>query len=318
MLPSLPRIELAARSIDPCFLHSPQSEFEPLSRELGVRLTLKVETVNPIRSFKGRGTDWFVRNLPDSTPLVCASAGNFGQGLAYAARAREIPLRVFAAENANPLKVARMRELGAEITLAGHDFDAAKDAAREYATCAGHRYVEDGRELEIAEGAGTIAVELLAAMSTPDAVAVPVGNGALINGMGAWIKHNAPRTKVIGVCAAGAPAMERSWRARKPIATAAAETIADGIGVRVPVPEAVEIMPHVVDDIVLVDDAAILRAMRLLLLHTGLLVEPAGAAGVAAILAHRERFAGQTAATLLCGSNVTAAQFQEWFAVQGS
>src|SRR5260370_1170417 len=128
---SVARIEEAVSVIDPLFRDSPQLTFEPLSRELGSELVLKVDTLNPIRSFKGRGACYYVHRLPDVKPLVTTSAGNFGQGLAYAARARGIPLTVFASETANQLKVARMRDLGAKVMLAGQDFDAAKEVARE-------------------------------------------------------------------------------------------------------------------------------------------------------------------------------------------
>jgi threonine dehydratase len=310
---SVPRIEEAMSVMDPVFRNTPQISCDPLSREAGADIVLKVETLNPIRSFKGRGTDYFVHCLEDRTPLVTASAGNFGQGLAYAARKRGLGLEVFAAENANPLKVDRMRDLGAKVTLTGSDFDAAKAAAREYAERTERRLVEDGREAAISEGAGTIGLELLRLEKTLDAIVVPVGNGAMINGIGTWVKAHLPGTRIIGVCAAGAPAMERSWRSSQVMVTAEANTIADGIAVRVPVPVAVEHMKDTVDDVLLIDDATTLQAMRLLLHHTGLLVEPAGAIGVAAIIAHREQFAGRYVATPLCGSNVTPQQFREWF-----
>src|ERR671930_1018755 len=128
---SAERIAEAREAIDPVFKDTPQYVSEPLSELLGLRLLVKVESVNPIRSFKGRGADWFLQTLDsDGAGLVCASAGNFGQGMAYAARKRARKLTVFAALNANPLKVERMRALGAEVRLEGHDFDAAKEAAR--------------------------------------------------------------------------------------------------------------------------------------------------------------------------------------------
>ena len=295
------------------FLNSPQLRFDTLSRDLGADLVLKNETLNPIRCFKGRGADYFVHRLDHQTPLVTASAGNFGQGLAYAARKRELPLTTFAAVNANPLKLSRMRELGAEVVLSGHDFDAAKTAARDHAERMGRLFVEDGREPPITEGAGTIAVELLRWQQHFDAVLVPLGNGAMINGIGTWIKAHSPATRVIAVCAAGAPSMERSWRSGNFERTERVDTIADGIGVRVPVPEALDDMRGTVDDILLVDDQTILSAMRLLLAHTGLAIEPSGAVGVAAIQKYRKRFAGQSLATVLCGANVTTEQMQDWF-----
>lgn len=275
-----------------------------------------METVNPIRSFKGRGTDYLLHRLDgQAKALVCASAGNFGQGMAYAARKRGVRLTVFAAEAANPLKVERMRALGATVILAGADFDAAKEAAVRHAESSGDLYVEDGLWGPIAEGAGTIAVELARSHPGLDAVFVPLGNGALVNGIGTWLRHASPGTRVIAVCAAGAPAMELSWRQGRPVSTEAIDTIADGIAVRVPVPEALDLMRGTVDEVMLVDDGQILAAMRSLLLDTGLAVEPAGAAGLAAIQSRSAEFAGRRVATPLCGGNLTAEQVRGWLAV---
>src|SRR5436190_1042473 len=137
---SLSRIEEASRVIDPVFRCSPQFTSDALNAQLGLELVCKVETMNPIHSFKGRGADYFVHQLgADSFQtgqpghLVCASAGNFGQGLAYAARKRGSVVTVFAAETANPLKLDQMRKLGAEVVLQGADFDVAKQVAREFA-----------------------------------------------------------------------------------------------------------------------------------------------------------------------------------------
>jgi threonine dehydratase len=143
-----------------------------------------------------------------------------------------------------------------------------------------------------------------------------VGNGALINGMGAWIKAFAPHTQVIGVCASGAPSMADSFRAGEPRPTVEADTIADGIAVREPVPEAVRQMTSLVDDVVLVDDADVIDAMRMCHEHLGLVVEPAGVAGLAAAARYRERFSGQTVATPLCGGNVTPQQRHEWLRLE--
>jgi threonine dehydratase len=311
---SLDAIRDAAGVIDPVFLHSPQFECDPLGSAVGARILIKVETLNPIRSFKGRGAEYFVHGLaPDAPRLVCASAGNFGQGMAWATRRRGRSLDVFAATTANPLKVERMRALGATVHLAGDDFDAAKDAARAFADRHGAWFVEDGREPAISEGAGTIALELFSSGPPVDAVVVPLGNGALLGGIATWVRAVAPQTRVVAVCASGAPSMERSWRAGRVITTDHADTIADGIGVRVPIPEAVSDLQGIVDDVLLVEDEHALDAMQLLLTHVGLIVEPAGAVGVAAIRAHHEQFAGQRVATVLCGGNVTEEQRRLWF-----
>ena len=301
---SLDRIAEAATTIDPVFRNSPQFLAEGLSERLGLRLVAKVEVVNPIRSFKGRGTDFFVQQLgADRRPIVCASAGNFGQGMAFAARKRDLPLHVFAAESANPLKVARMRGFGAQVQLVGADFDSAKDHAREFAARQGFHFVEDGAEPAIAEGAGTMAVELAAWPEPFDAVYVQVGNGAIINGIGRWLKHVARQTRLIGVSAVGSPAMERSWRTGTLVVTDSTDTIADGIATRVPVPLALSEMALAVDDMVLVDDAAIKEAMAHAFDEFGLVLEPSGAAGLAAITDQRAQLKGQLVATILCGGN---------------
>jgi threonine dehydratase len=314
---SVDRIREAAETIDPVFLNSPQYVCEPLSARLGVTTVLKVECVNPIRSFKGRGADYLLHRLGGQAGgFVCASAGNFGQGMAYAARKRGDRLTVFAAVAANPLKVERMRALGADVVLEGADFDAAKAAAHEHARRTGAFYVEDGLMPEIAEGAGTIAVELgrlNQRQEQLDALFVPLGNGSLVNGIGTWVKHSYPdATRVIAVCAAGAPAMELSWRAGTPVSTETADTIADGIAVRVPVPEALTAMRATVDEVMLVTDEEILDAMRMLFLDAGLVVEPAGAAGVAAVARRRSEFAGRRVAVPICGGNLTEVQIGRW------
>lgn len=310
---SVGNITDAAKRIDPVFRDTPQFVCEPVSERLDVETVLKVEFVNPIRSFKGRGTDYLVQRLGEDAAggLVCASAGNFGQGMAYACRKAGRKITVFASRSANTLKVERMRALGAEVVLEGDDFDAAKDAARRRASTTGALYVEDGLLGPISEGAGTIALELGRLEAPLDAVFVPLGNGALVNGIGTWLRRASPRTRVIAVCSSDAPAMERSWRAGHPVSAPAA-TIADGIAVRVPVPEALEIMRRTVDEVMLVSDAEILEAMRMLFSLTGLAVEPAGAAGIAAIAHSSGEWAGRRVATPLCGSNLTAAQLRDW------
>jgi threonine dehydratase len=313
----LQRIEAAPRLIDPVFLGSPCYECEPLGHVLGLRLVLKVETLNPIRSFKGRGAELFMARDAGAEPLVCASAGNFGQALAYACRSRALSVTVFAAEGANPRKVDAMRALGADVRLAGHDFDAAKEAARRHAEARGLRLVVDGREPAIAEGAGTIALELIAAEPALDAVFVPLGNGALLAGMGTVLRALGPSVRVVGVASRGAPAMVASLEAGRPVATERADTIADGIAVRVPVPEALADLEGLVDDARLVDDVDVLRAMRLVHEHAGIVVEPAGAVGVAALLADLGAYRGARVATVLCGGNLTAAQVRAWIAPAG-
>jgi threonine dehydratase len=309
----LDAIREAAETIDPVFRDSPQFIAETLGGQLGMRVLCKVETINPVRSFKGRGCDFLLRRRGQSAlPMVTASAGNFGQGLAYAARARGVPVVVFAAETASPFKVERMRALGAEVRLVGHDLDAAKQVARAWASGKGVPFVEDGRDPEIVAGAGSIAVELLRWPERIDAVLVPVGNGALAAGVGAWLKAHAPATRVIGVVAERAPSMLLSWRAGQPVATESADTLADGIAVRIPVPDAVARLATAVDEIIAVEDGQILAAMRLAFETLGIVVEPAGAVGLAGTMALRDLLQDQLVAVPLCGGNLSPAQVARW------
>lgn len=307
---SFARVEEAARTVDPVFLRSPQYVCEPLGEALGVALTLKVETANPVRCFKGRGASYCVSKLDGDGPLVCASAGNFGQAMAYACRTRGRRLIVFAGVTANPLKVERMRALGAEVRQAGEDFDAAKLEARRFAAEAGLRFVEDGLETATAEGAGTIGMELSTAGL--DAVLVPLGNGALLGGVALALRQMAPQVKIVAVQAAGAPAMTESLRSGRMVCHEEIRTIADGIGVRIPIPEALDYLHGMIDTFLLVREESILAGMRLIHQHAGVVVEPSGAVGVAALIENREMFRGQRVGTILCGGNLTAEQMREW------
>lgn len=309
---SLERIAQAATVIDPVFLNSPQYLAGFPGERLDCRLVVKVETLNPIRSFKGRGAEYLAASLRGRPHLVCATAGNFGQGMAFAARKRGLPLTVFTAANANPLKVERMRALRADVRLA-QDYDAAHLAAKAFAMENGAQLVEDGRDPAIAEGAGTIGLELLRWPDPFDAILVPLGDGALLAGVARWVKAHQPATQMIGVCAKGAPAMERSWRSGRVQERERADTIADGIAVRIPFPEALADLTGLVDDILLVEDDTLVAAMRLAHQELGVVLEPAGAAGLAAVLTYRERFQGQLVGAILSGGNITAEQIRQWF-----
>jgi threonine dehydratase len=306
---SAAKIDDARKKIDPIFLHTNLLR----SDRLALSLVAKDETENPIRSFKGRGTGYFLADVAgDRTPLVTASAGNFGQGLAYNAARHGRSLVVFASINANPLKIEAMRRFGAEVFLAGEDFDAAKEAAKIYAVERDLQFVEDGASAAIAEGAGTIAAELTEEVDDIDAIFIPLGNGALAAGIGCWFKSRSPRTKVIAVAAKGAPCMALSHNAGDVISTPEAGTIADGIAVRIPVPSAIGWLKDTIDDVVLVDDDQILDAMRFAHETWKRLVEPAGAAGLAAILAQASTLKGSRVATMLCGANLTDQQIKVW------
>lgn len=314
---SIQRIVAASEAIDPPFRDTPQYEAETLREQLGFRLVVKVETVNPIRSFKARGAQFLVSQLSGSPHLVCATAGNFGQGMAYAARKRGWPITIFVGANANPMKVQRMRDLGATVRTGSDNPDALHAEAKKFAQEHGAQLVEDGREAAIAEGAGTIAVELLRWPKCFDDIVVPLGDGALLGGMARWVKAQCPQTRMIGVCASASPAMERSWRSKRVVSAPCDGTIAAGIVVGTPFEEAVTDLVDVIDDVLLVPDSSLIAAMRLAHQELGLVLEPAGAAGLAAVLDHRQQFQGKLVATVLTGGNVAAENMRAWFAQSG-
>jgi threonine dehydratase len=299
------RIAAAREVIERAFLDTPQKSYPELSAHLGCDLVVKDETAGPLGCFKGRGADLHVRQLRGGRGLVCASAGNFGLALADAGRRAGVPVTVFASGNASAFKLARIRERGGSVMQQGADFDAAKDAARAYAAARRLEFVEDGAEIAISEGAGTIAVEL-DADGPFDAVVIPVGNGALAAGMGTWIRYRSPSTRIVGVCSDGAPVMRECWlhRLAAARADARADTIADGIAVRVPVPEAVDDLRVVLHEFVTVSDAQLRMAMASVRKLLGTAVEPSAVAGIAAIATDRKRFAGLRVATVLTGRNV--------------
>jgi threonine dehydratase len=313
----LDRIRAAQAVIDPVFRTTPQYVCEPLGAALGCSMLLKVETLNPVRSFKGRGTEavtsWLRQREDFAATAVCASAGNLGQALAYSGARRQIPVTVVAATRANPMKIDRIRELGATVVLHGDDHEDARQLARDIAAAEGAYLVEDSLDLFTCDGAGTIGLELLEdAREDVDVLLVALGGGAMASGIGCVAKAIAPHVEVIGVQPAGAPALSLSWRAREVINTETADTIADGVAGRFPIPEVLDDLLVVLDDVVLVGEERIKAGMRLLYQHAGLVVEPSAALGVAAVLEDRDRFAGRRVASIICGSNVMPTDFARW------
>ena len=315
---TIPELEPAAiraahGRIDRAFTGSPQFVHEGLSDRLGRPVIVKVETVNPIRSFKGRGTWIAVAALAGEgrigadRPIACVSAGNFGQGVAYAARALGVPAVVFTSIHANRAKIERMRALGAEVIETGEDFDAARTASEAYATDHPVELLVDGDDPRISTGAATLALEVTDAVAAgdlpaPAIVSVPVGNGALINGVGSWLRAELPGCRVLGVQAEAAAAMANSFRAGRAIDTDSAATYADGIATRVAIPAAVELLAGRVDEMRTVSEDDLHAAQAILTAELGITVEGAAAASWAGLLAGP--LPAGPALVIVTGSNV--------------
>jgi threonine dehydratase len=313
------RIRAARRVIDPVFLDTPLFRCEALEPELGCAVSVKLETANPVRSFKGRGTEVVASQLADSgsRAVVCASAGNLGQALAWSGRGRGLDVTVVASRFAPAAKLDRIRALNARLELVDGDFDMARKRAADIAAHDGIRLVEDSLDIETCEGAATIGLELADAASSFDAVLIALGGGALATGVGHVLKALAPEVEVICVQPRGAPAMTLSWRRRRVVTTDSARTIADGVAGRCPIPAVLDDLLLVADDAVLVQESSIIAGLRLLLEQAGLVVEPSAALGIAALLEDRDRFAGRRVVTIVCGSNVDIATYHRWVSPTG-
>lgn len=286
---NLAEVERALKLVDPIFLHTPQFESQPLSERYGCRVIVKVETVNPIGSFKGRGGDWLAQTADLGRPLVCASAGNLGQGLAYGARRAGLELHVFASRAANALKLERMRSLGATLHLVDGDFDLAKTTASQQAESRGWRLVVDGEDPRLAEGAATMAAELTGALGEEiDTIFLPVGNGSLACGAAVWFKQKSPKTRVVGVSSLVAPATHDTWKSGQITVGPPFSTIAEGLCARVPVPSAVACLRDTLDDFVLLDESLFLDAMADLWSAHRIVAEPSGVAPLAAAAASED------------------------------
>jgi threonine dehydratase len=310
----LDQVRAAVGEIDRVFLDTPMLPCTPLGRALGCSVTLKVETLNPVRSFKGRGTETVAAAAREKgvSRVVCASAGNLGQALAYSGSRRGLGVTVVAAQNANPLKLRQITALGADVRLVGEDIEDARLLAREIAEADGAQLVEDSLDLATSEGAATIGLELVRDDPALDVVLVALGGGAMAGGVGYVVRSLAGHAEVIGVQPRGAPAMALSWRQGTVVETERIETIADGVAGRCPIPEVLDDLLVVLDDVALVTEDSIKAGMRALYEHAGLVVEPSAALGIAAILEQPERFAGRRVTTILCGSNVGPADFARW------
>jgi threonine dehydratase len=298
---------IAARKIVYQYLKpTPLHHYPTLSELVGAQIYIKHENHQPIGAFKVRGGLVMAAGLnPDQRQggLFTASTGNHGQSVSYAARAYGVQATIAVPEGANPGKVAAMRALGAEVIFHGDDFDTAREWITEVAAERGGTFVGPTDE-PLIHGVGTYALEILEELPDVDVILVPVGAGSGVCGTCIVAKTINPKIKVFGVQSAQAPAMQKSWKAGKPL-TAQMKTFAEGIATRVPFENTQRIMGRYLDDFVLVDDKEIKKAIVTLLEHTHNLAEGAGAAPLAAALQLKERIAGRKVALVMSGGNLS-------------
>lgn len=258
-----------------------------LSEECGCEIYLKKENLQVTGAFKIRGAYNKIATLSEferEQGVIAASAGNHAQGVAMAAQIFGIKALIVMPESTPLTKINGVRYYGAEVILAGSNYDEAYAYASAYGQEHGMVFVHPFADEAVMAGQGTIALEMLETCPDLDAVVIPVGGGGLISGMASAIKALSPQTKVIGVSAQGAPAMKESFDAKRPIDSPSVRTIADGIAVRDTSEITLKHILETVDQIVTVDDEEIANAILFLLERQKLVVEGAGAAGVAAML----------------------------------
>jgi threonine dehydratase len=317
-MPTLADVFQARRRIASYLRPTPVLEPEALSEALGFRAVVKCEHLNPTGAFKVRGGVNLLAAMPAAERargVVAASTGNHAQSVAYAARLFHVPAVIYMPENANPLKAAATRSLGARVILEGADFDEARRAAEARAESDGLRLVRSIEPL-LVSGVAVGALELLEAVPDLDVILVPVGGGSGVLGAGVVARAVNPAIRVIGVQAEGAPAIYRSWKEGRRVVTATACTFAEGLATREPFAMTLALLPRLVDEMMLVSDEAIVGAIRLLIETSRQVAEGAGAAAVAAAMARRFEFAGQTVGLMLSGANITAEQLQRILSYQ--
>ena len=306
----------ARRRISPHLRATPLYPYAGLDELLGAEVWVKHENHQPVGAFKVRGGVNLVSQLDESERergLIAASTGNHGQSVAYAARLYGVAARICVPENANPVKLAAMRALGAELVVHGKDFDAAREHCEQLAAEHGYRYVHSGNEPLLIAGVATEALEIIEDRPDVDAIIVPIGGGSGAAGACIVAKGIRPGIEVIGVQSEAAPAAFLSWRARA-LLDGENATFAEGLATRVPFELPQQILWQHLDDFVLVTEDEIRSANRLMIEHTRNLVEPAGAAPLAAALNLRDRLRGKRVALVLSGGNISPAQLAALFA----
>jgi threonine dehydratase len=301
-------VESAARDIRPYLSPTPLQFSRAFSEKARCLVHIKIESIQPIRAFKVRGALNRVMHIPAEerrAGVITASAGNHGMGVAYAAATFQLPATVYVPETANPLKVEAIRRLGAQVVAAGRNYDAANLEALHAQPETGATFVHAYDDPRVVAGQGTIGLEILADLQEVDTVLVPIGGGGLIGGISLYIKAKKPSVRIVGVEPARADAMSRSLAAGHIVTLDRVDSIADGLAASAPSKLTLELARRHVDEVLIVQESEMLRAIRLLFEWEHLLAEPAGAAALAALLYHHRPGPNETVVVLLSGANVT-------------
>ena len=309
-VPDLAAVLAARGRIAPYLRPTALYRYPALDAVTGTQTFVKHENHQPVGAFKVRGGINLISQLGPAERergVITASTGNHGQSVAYAANLFGVRAIVCMPEQANPVKVESMRGLGAEVVSGGADFDEAREHCEKEAAEHGYRYINSGNEPDLIAGVATCTLEILEAQPDTEVIVVPVGGGSGAAGACLVAKAVRPSVEVIGVQAEAAPAAYRSWRARR-LVEQANSTAAEGLATRTAFELPQQIMWRLLDDFVLVPEDGLARAARTMIEKTRNLVELAGAAALAGVLADPGRFAGRKVAVVCSGGNISPAQ----------
>ncbi|MFQ5921112.1 MAG: threonine ammonia-lyase [Nitrososphaerales archaeon] len=307
MRPALEDVLEARRILEGVIRKTRLDYSNTFSRMTGCKLYLKLESLQKTGSFKVRGAYVKINSLSEEQKrkgVVAASAGNHGQGVAFAASRQKIPSTIVMPANASPAKVSATRGYGADVVLHGVVYDQAWDKALEIAKEQDRTLIHAFDDPHIIAGQGTVGLEILEDLPDLDAVYAPVGGGGLAAGLAVALKSKKPSVKVIGVQSKAFAAMKTSLEKGRLTEYSQGSTIADGISVKHPGKLTFEILEKHIDDMVTVDDDEIVKTMFLLMERAKLVVEPAGAVGLAHLLSNNHQMKDKKVATVLTGGNV--------------
>jgi len=302
---TLADVEAAAARIGDAVVRTPTSHSKTLSKIAGCDIWLKFENLQFTAAYKERGA-LNALLLMDETQrnrgVIAASAGNHSQGLSYHGTRLGVPVTIVMPKTTPMVKVMQTEAVGGKVVLEGETFDEAYATARSMEKQLGLTFVHPFDDPVVAAGQGTVALEMLEDAPELDALVVPIGGGGLISGMATVARAKRPTMEVLGVQAELYPSMY--GRVKNRPMPCGGDTLAEGIAVKEPGEFTSRIIERLVDDILLVSEAELETAVSLLLQIEKTVVEGAGAAGLAAVLSHRERFAGKKVGLVLCGGNI--------------
>lgn len=300
-------IQEAYTVLKPVIKQTPLDHSKTFSKLAKAEIYLKQENLQTTGSFKIRGAYNKIYHLSEkerTKGVVCASAGNHAQGVAHASTLMGVKSTVYMPKYTSPMKILATRAYDATVVLEGNTYDDAAEAAKKYADENNLTFVHAFNDEYVIAGQGTIGIEIYDRLPQVDVVMVPIGGGGLVSGIALALKTLKPTVKIIGVEAEGAQSMKQSLQLNRIVPLKSILTIADGIAVKTPKELTFTLAKHYVDDVVTVDDEEIANALYLLLQRTKLVVEPAGAVGLAAILAKKVSFHHKNIVAVLSGGNV--------------